>query len=370
MNAPPLNRIPGTSQTKEKYVKDLKTLRYHELLEMRDRQSNILASKKRLESLPDKGRRIRESHEKLLAEIQRRNDVEATANLLGELNIASKGKVTLNNLEWHGKTSPGKSDVTDLLDSDDEQDIDPLRIIAQGTMHQRQVKVLPPPATLITPEDVVDIASFRQEQPSDSLDSSQTNESASSSGQDDSKIIPAEIIEIDVGKLVGNRPTEATLEQHALYLIDKTELHAVKDREKFLPFRTTVSNVHDPDKERSRKKGKHWEITAATPPLIQHRETQLVPLAESASLQIDYMQKIKNLRIQQAEERLARQAPLKGICLPDDAVLKTKASFNSYRDPQAHYLIEGRQQAREENEVLDPTITEKATGGISYSVYK
>lgn len=79
---------------------------------------------------------------------------------------------------------------------------------------------------------------------------------------------------------------------------------------------------------------------------------------------------LKNLRIQQAEERLARQAPLKGICLPDDAVLKTKASFNSYRDPQAHYLIEGRQQAREENEVLDPTITEKATGGISYSVYK
>lgn len=45
MNAPPLNRIPGTSQTKEKYVKDLKSLRYHELLEMRDRQTNILASK-------------------------------------------------------------------------------------------------------------------------------------------------------------------------------------------------------------------------------------------------------------------------------------------------------------------------------------
>lgn len=252
--------------------------------------------RKRLETLPDKGKRVRESHEKLLAEIQRRNDVEATANLLGDLNIASKGKIALNNLEWHGKTAPDSSNVTDLLDSDDEQEMDPLRIIAQGTMHQRQVKVLPPPATLITPEDVADIASFGQVQAPDSLDSSQTNQSTSSScsGQDYSKTIPAEIIEIDVGKLIGKRSTEASLEQHALYLIDKTELHAVAtEREKFLPFRTTVSNVHDPDKERRRKKGKHWEITAATPPLIQYKEIQLVPLAESASLQIDYMQKIK-----------------------------------------------------------------------------
>lgn len=80
---------------------------------------------------------------------------------------------------------------------------------------------------------------------------------------------------------------------------------------------------------------------------------------------------LKELRIQQAEQRLARRStPLKGILLPDDSVLKTKASFNNYRDPQVDFLIEGRKQAREEKEVLDPTITEKATGGISYSVYK
>lgn len=45
MNAPPMNRIPGTAQTKEQYIKDLKTLGYHELLEIKDRQSNLLASK-------------------------------------------------------------------------------------------------------------------------------------------------------------------------------------------------------------------------------------------------------------------------------------------------------------------------------------
>lgn len=226
----------------------------------------------------------------MLAEIQRRNDVEEAANLLGELNIASKGKITLNNLEWHGRsTADDSSHVDDVLDSDDEQEIDPLRIIAKGTMHERQVKVLPPPATLITAEDLADIASFRSE--TESPDSALADQSISSS-KETSESIPAEIIEIDAATLAAKRSMETN--QHALYLIDKTEVQATTtEREKFKPFRTTVSNVHDPDKERLRKKGKYWENTAATPPLIQHREIQLVPLTESANLQVDFMQKVK-----------------------------------------------------------------------------
>lgn len=37
--------IPGTTQMKSEYAKDLKTLRYCELLEIRDRQANLLVSK-------------------------------------------------------------------------------------------------------------------------------------------------------------------------------------------------------------------------------------------------------------------------------------------------------------------------------------
>ncbi|EDV98627.1 uncharacterized protein LOC6569986 [Drosophila grimshawi] len=366
MNAPPLNKIPGTSQAKQQNSKDLKTLSYHELLEIKDRQSHLLASKNRLQMLPDKGRRIRESYEKLLAEIHSRDEVEATAKLLGELNIASKGKITLNNLEWQGRTSDPDSNASDLLDSDDEQEMDPLRVIAQGSLHQRQVKILPPHATLITHEDLAEIESFRL----DSLDSFRTDQSASSScsGQaDGSNAVAAEIIEIDVVTLVG-KPPATMLEQHALYLIEKTELQATAtEREKFKPFRTTVSNVHDPAKERTRKKGKHWENTAATPPLIQHKQIQLVPLAESTSLQLDYMQRVKELRIKQAEQRLARQT---GMRLPEDFVLKSKASFQKYRNPQVDYLIEGKRSASEDSEVIDPTIAQKITTGISYSVYE
>jgi len=41
----PLSRIPGTSQAKEKHSKDLKTLTYPQLLEIKDRQSHFLSFK-------------------------------------------------------------------------------------------------------------------------------------------------------------------------------------------------------------------------------------------------------------------------------------------------------------------------------------
>ncbi|XP_017143624.1 uncharacterized protein LOC108156594 [Drosophila miranda] len=368
--AAPLNRIPGTSQAKEQHSKDLKTLSYVELLEIRDRQSKFLSFKKRLLQLPDKGRRLQESYDKLLDEIRRRDDVEATAQMLSELNIASKGKIALNNLEWNGREIVDEgAHVEDILDSDDE--LDPLRIIAQGTMHEKRVKVLPPPESLITAGDLADINTFKKT--ADSPDSALEGQSATSS-------IPAEFVELDACLVAAKYPQEAhsypPVDQHSLYLIDKTEpKERSAGREKFRPFRTTISNVHDPDKERIRKKGKHWEITAATPPLIQYKETQMVPLAESATLQLDFMQRIRELRIQQAEQRLSQHQstrPPSGLHLPEESVLKTKASFRNYRNPQVDYMIEGKQKPSEQNEVHDPTSLDRgaSSSGIHYTVYE
>ncbi|XP_016960489.1 uncharacterized protein LOC108031498 [Drosophila biarmipes] len=363
----PLSRIPGTSQVKEKHSKDLKTLTYVQLLEIKDRQSHFLSNKKRLLQLPDKGRRLQESYDKLLEEIRRRDEVEEATRMLSGLNIVEKGKITLNNLEWNGRSADEGAHVDDILDSDDEVEMDPLKVIAQGTMHEKKVKVIPPPASLITAEDLAEIADFKK--PADSPDSALA-------GQSDTSSLPAEIIEIDASQVAAKLSKELPPDQHALYLIDKTETSMnTPAREKFMPFRTTKSNVHDPDKERVRKKGKHWEITAATPPLIQHKEVQLVPLAESAALQMDYMQRVKEVRIQQAEQRLARQKESRlaaGLSLPEESILKTKAAFRNYRDPQASFLIEGRQKASEANEVHDPTIQDRgtATSGIHYTVFE
>eukprot|EP00099_Drosophila_melanogaster_P023121 NP_650794.1 uncharacterized protein Dmel_CG3773 [Drosophila melanogaster] len=360
----PLSRIPGTSQAKEKHSKDLKTLTYPQLLEIKDRQSHFLSFKKRLHQLPDKGKRLQESYDKLLAEIRRRDEVEEATRMLSGLNIVEKGKIALNNLEWNGRNTDEGAHVDDILDSDDEVEMDPLRIIAQGTMHEKKVKVLPPPTSFITADDLADIEEFKK--PTDSPDSALA-------GHSDTSSLPAEIVEIDASQVAAKLSRELPPDQHALYLIDKTETNVNTPREKFMPFRTTKSNVHNPDKERVRKKGKHWEITAATPPLIQHKEAQLVPLAESAALQIDYMQRVKEVRIQQAEQRLARLKDSRlRLGLPEESIVKTKESFRNYRDPQDTFLIEGRQKASEANEVQDPTVQDRGSSasGIHYTVFE
>lgn len=82
---------------------------------------------------------------------------------------------------------------------------------------------------------------------------------------------------------------------HIKYLIDKAECSSDKKPGKKEPFRayqTTKSNVHDPEKEKLRKKNKHWENTAATPPLIVHGAVKELSLNESLKLQIEQTQKI------------------------------------------------------------------------------
>lgn len=78
------------------------------------------------------------------------------------------------------------------------------------------------------------------------------------------------------------------------YIVNKVENHE-KGRETFKPYRTTKSNVHDPEKEKLReiRKTKHWENTAATPPLIVHGAAKALDLHESLRLQKEQAVKLQ-----------------------------------------------------------------------------
>lgn len=56
-----------------------------------------------------------------------------------------------------------------------------------------------------------------------------------------------------------------------------------------------MTDVHDPMKEKLRKKHNRWEVTAATPPLIEHGASQMLSLDESLKLQENYFKKLKVL---------------------------------------------------------------------------
>lgn len=85
-----------------------------------------------ISKLPDKGEKIVSFRDKLLKELEHRNEVETAANLLSRLNIASVGKVAMTKLEWTGKYNDENDENTTKiveLDSDDEED--PFKILAQ-----------------------------------------------------------------------------------------------------------------------------------------------------------------------------------------------------------------------------------------------
>ncbi|KAI8129115.1 DNA-directed RNA polymerase II subunit GRINL1A [Lucilia cuprina] len=335
---PKLNKIPGGGMPlakKESYTKDLTKLTQVELREIKEREEKLLQNKSKLQKLPDKGKRIQDFYDKVLQELERRSNVDEAAKIFSNLNIASQGEKALNELEWQGNLKNLQENLNpldDVLDSDDETEMDPLKIIAQRQMHERKA---------------------------DSPDSGVTTESNGEETQA-AQAIEAEIVAIDIKEKLDNiKPKLQTLnssinsingesrsssvcshtldlEPHVHYLVDKTETHVQPPiREKFKPYRTTVSNVHDPEKERQRKQGKNWEVTAATPPPIQHNGTQLLNLMDSVEIQAQYLLKLKELQEKQAAERLAaklKRLEDRKLQLPSEEELKTKPSFTKYRD--------------------------------------
>ncbi|XP_006615449.1 DNA-directed RNA polymerase II subunit GRINL1A [Apis dorsata] len=272
-----INKIPGNlpppfKKENQGYIEDLGKKQKFELEELLERQNKILNNNTLILKLPDKGEKIKSFHNQILKEIEHRNEVEKAANLLSRLNLASEGKVAMNELEWTGKYEEIKDTAKIIeLDSDDEED--PLKILAQPTgcgVHKKKIIHVPSNESLIKPEDLAEIESFK---------------------------------------------IEAT--EHITYIVNKIEKKILenenKKKELFKPYKTTKSNVHDPKKEKQRKQNKYWEVTAATPPLIIHDAAKIINLSESLKLQKEQTERLQEIQAKHAAERLAEQLGLHNI---------------------------------------------------------
>ncbi|XP_047988081.1 uncharacterized protein LOC125227783 [Leguminivora glycinivorella] len=263
---PPKTEIDGK-------ISDLSSKTVAELRELRDRQVKLLNNKSFISKLADKGVKIQALHDRIVKELKAKEDEEQTCRLLDNLTLSSVNKQTMQDLEWLGKSN--KSDT--YLDSDDDSEPeDVLQILSQSTAHEKTVKVLPPEKPLVTPEDVAKI----EELP------------------------------------------------HIKYLVEKTESNTKpKATGNFKPYKTTKSDVHNPEKELLRKKHKHWEVTAATPPPSIHGPAKVLSLEESLNLQKDYNLHLKEVEAQHAAEKLMERTGIKMPALPRDVT-----SFGQYRD--------------------------------------
>lgn len=152
-------------------------------------------------------------------------------------------------MEWNGKYDPTASETQSVLDSDDDEETDPLKILAQSRDVRKHIKVIRPQLKLITDADLAEI----------------------NAGAADSATTADGIAD----------PVQ--LEPHAVYLCEMESHHGNKT--KYFPYKTTTSNVHSMEAEKARKMGKHWEITAATPPPIRNSSAKVLSLQESIDIQ-------------------------------------------------------------------------------------
>ncbi|XP_066582035.1 DNA-directed RNA polymerase II subunit GRINL1A [Prorops nasuta] len=271
-------KIPGevlTFSKKERqgYIDSLDKKQIFELKELLERQDKILANKEFIKKLPDKGEKILVFRKKIQNELDYRIQIEKAAKLFSNLNVASKGKNAMNQLEWTGKCSE-KIDETKHVELDSDDETDTLKILAQPAgsgQHKKKIIYALPEESLIKPEDIDEIHS-----------------------------------------LVGDIPKF----RHIDYILSKSEKFEdvqSKGKPSFKPFKTTKTNVHDPDKEKERKLHKYWEITSATPPIAIHGLAKCLSLSESLKLQKEQIERLKEIQVQNATERLTNQLGLHHI---------------------------------------------------------
>lgn len=293
---------------------------------------NSIFHRSRLAKLPDKGERIQKLYENIVQELTARNEVDQAAALFSELNIVEKGVKTVTQMEWNGGKVRGDQILVaaDTLDSDDDDEnaeVDPLKIIAQSR-ETKLVKVTKPPKSLITEADLEDIKVLKAENDKNkSLDGEQSPNTSAKSDEH-----------------TANQPNGLIeLEPHAINMMKK-DVAFVKDakiKQKFLPFRTTKSDVHNVEKEKQRKHGEHWEVTAATPPNLRNSAVKLISLQESIEMEKQHQEKLREQMEKQAEERLkARQkivAENISLLPSGSALLDPNSFFQSYRQRQVHF---------------------------------
>ncbi|XP_055325947.1 uncharacterized protein LOC129579788 isoform X2 [Sitodiplosis mosellana] len=336
----PIQSAPVNLSTavKEKYIEDLTKYTKPQLIEMRDRQEKLLSNNYRTK-LPDKGERIQKLYEKIVQEINARNEIDQAAALFSELNIVEKGVKTLTHMEWNGGKVRGDqilvaADTMDSDDDDENAEVDPLKIIAQSR-ETKLVKVTKPPKSLITEADLEDIKMLNAEnKKNNSLNGENSpNTSTKSDGNDANK---------------SNGAIE--LEPHAINMMKK-DVAFVKDakiKQKFLPFRTTKSDVHSVEKEKQRMHGEHWEVTAATPPNLRNNAVKLISLQESIEMEKQHQEKLREQMEKQAEERLETRQKIiaENISLlpSGSALVDPNSFFQSYRKRDTHFDENGESE--------------------------
>ncbi|KAJ0180731.1 hypothetical protein K1T71_004135 [Dendrolimus kikuchii] len=297
---PPKNEIDGK-------ITDLSAKTYIELLELRDRQIKLLNNHSFISKLPDKGIKIQAFHDKIVANLRAKQEEEHTCRMLDNLKLTER---SVQQIEWTGKIDKNQDKYLDSDDDSEPEDV--MQILSQSTALEKTVKYVQAEKLLIAPDDLLSI---------------------------------------------GEIP-------HVKYIVNKTENLTSKPKTtgNFKPFKTTKSDVHNPEKELQRNsKLRKWEVTAATPPPIKHGPAKILTIEESLKLQKEHNMRIQEVEAEHAAQKLLAKAGIKMASVPTDIT-----KFGTYREADS----EDSQESDPEGSDKEVHDEEPERGGVVFTVMK
>ncbi|XP_050525861.1 uncharacterized protein LOC126896811 [Daktulosphaira vitifoliae] len=124
-----------------------------QLLELLERQDKLLKNKHFLDTLPDKGEKVKNFCSQIKVELEKRYEHDKLCEDLSELNI---GKDQLDTLEWSSKHEPYSQQTNSKKNVDDT---DVLRILTShsGVYQDKLIIKEEPEEVFIKPSDLIDI---------------------------------------------------------------------------------------------------------------------------------------------------------------------------------------------------------------------
>jgi DNA-directed RNA polymerase II subunit GRINL1A len=277
---------------------------------------------------------LKDFNSRIEKELENRNTIDNAAKLFSDLNITSVGVEKINQLEWNGNNTSQISE--NIMDSDDDVEDELAIIVNSANNRKKHLIVAEPEKSLITESDLQEIQSFQQ---NDNSENANNNKASACSSTEPS--------------------TE--MDGHALYLCGKEHMNTANDRQKFLPHKTTKSDIHNPEKEKLRKKSKYWENTAATPPLIKNSAAKLLTLCESIDVEQKRREELAIVQEEHAQERLKAKE--------DRSLAYTKMinaatqSFTGYRETEND--MESDDSLDSDDQVLDE---DEDMSGVAFPV--
>lgn len=236
----------------------------------------ILHFRSWLKKLPDEGDKIQNLYDRVIEALKRKDEIDIAENMLKNLNLESKD---IANMEWEGRNAIKKQPI----DSDDEEETDPLAILASSSSLQKKIiKHQKPPKPLITEQDLKEAEEIKNDHH----------------------------LKLD----------------HVLERCCKIE--NMDSDQRFLPYKSVKSSDH-PHKSR--------DNTAASPPFLE-QGTKALTIRESIEVENTSRKNVKIVTEKHAAERLAartKELKLAGFKIetPSTSAPSNPLSMSKYRLP-------------------------------------